>query len=310
MFIHLLTLSFFSLEIKLLILEQKTPVLFFYVHVYLSYPSWKTFLRGNTFFFSFLLLFIPHSSYFEIYFYLKFTNKKIEINLKYLKLLLIDYKRKKNKLLKMDTENLKQRKKPMTPEEEDEFLEKILAPREGEETDSDDELLPYGGRAYLARRKKPDTLPCILLQVFLVIGAIALIIYAVFYFEHMHVNVLTAYAHLGYDHAQHELANRYLHGVGVEKHEEHAMHWFKKAADQGHPAASYNLAIGHLKGIKTPINRSYSFFSFFILKHCDQYLIFLIFKRSVKGLIEHAANNEVHEAKLAWHNMCSAGGCD
>ena len=38
---------------------------------------------------------------------------------------------------------------------------------------------------------------------------------------------------------------------------------------------------------------------------------FLIFKsREVKGLIEHAANNDVHEAKLAWHNMCSSGACD
>ena len=40
------------------------------------------------------------------------------------------------------------------------------------------------------------------------------------------------------------------------------MQWFKEAADQGHPAASYNLAIGHLKGIKTPINRTYDTITF------------------------------------------------
>ena len=110
------------------------------------------------------------------------------------------------------SENLKRRKVPMTPEEEEEFLTELLTPREGEESDSDDELLPYGGRAYLARKNKPDSWACIAFQVFLIVFAIAMVIYAVYFFEHMHVNVLTAYAHLGYDTAQHELANRYLHG--------------------------------------------------------------------------------------------------
>ena len=45
-------------------------------------------------------------------------------------------------------------------------------------------------------------------------------------------------------------------GVGVDRHHEKAMELFKAAADQGHPHASYNLAIGHLKGFKTPINDS------------------------------------------------------
>ena len=34
------------------------------------------------------------------------------------------------------------------------------------------------------------------------------------------------------------------------------MEWFKKAAEQGHPHASYNLAVGHLKGIKAGINQT------------------------------------------------------
>ena len=29
----------------------------------------------------------------------------------------------------------------------------------------------------------------------------------------MHVNVIKAYAHMGFDTAQHELGNRYLHGI-------------------------------------------------------------------------------------------------
>lgn len=31
------------------------------------------------------------------------------------------------------------------------------------------------------------------------------------------------------------------------------MQWFRKAADSGHPHASYNLAIGHLTGVKTDV---------------------------------------------------------
>ena len=94
----------------------------------------------------------------------------------------------------------------------------------------------------------------LLFQVLLVVFVIVLCYYSYYYFDHMHVNVIKAYAHLGFHTAQHELGNRYLHGVGVEKHEEKAMEWFKKAADQGHPHASYNLAIGHLRGLKSNIN--------------------------------------------------------
>jgi len=43
-------------------------------------------------------------------------------------------------------------------------------------------------------------------------------------------------------------------GVGVEKHTGKAMEWFKKAAEQGHPHASYNLAIGQLKGMHEHID--------------------------------------------------------
>lgn len=150
------------------------------------------------------------------------------------------------------TENLKQRRK-LNKEEEDEILENLLANADSE--DSDEEL-PLGGRIFLARKKKADSWACIAFQVFLVIAVFSLAYYAYYYFEHMHVSVIKAYANLGYDSAQHELANRYLHGSGVERHPEKAMEWFKKAADQGNPNAAYNLAVGHLKGYKTEINRS------------------------------------------------------
>lgn len=29
--------------------------------------------------------------------------------------------------------------------------------------------------------------------------------------------------------------------------------WYKKAADQGHPESSYNLAVGHFTGLKTDL---------------------------------------------------------
>ena len=52
------------------------------------------------------------------------------------------------------------------------------------------------------------------------------------------------------------VANK-LKGAGVETHHEKAMEWYKKAADQGHVHSAYNLGVGHLKGMRTPIDRTY-----------------------------------------------------
>ena len=35
------------------------------------------------------------------------------------------------------------------------------------------------------------------------------------------------------------------------------MEWFRLAAQQGHPRSSYNLAIGHLSGLKTNLEVEY-----------------------------------------------------
>ncbi len=64
------------------------------------------------------------------------------------------------------------------------------------------------------------------------------------------------------------------------------MEWFKKAADQGHPHASYNLAIGQLKGMHS---------------HVDD--------EEAKRLIKHAADHGVPEAKHTLEGICYAGGC-
>lgn len=113
-----------------------------------------------------------------------------------------------------DNHNLKKRN--VSAQEQDEMLEKLLQNRNqklAEDDDSDLEDLPFRGKVYLPRRQKPDSWACIALQVFLVVGIFSLAYYAYYHFDHMHVNVLTAYAHLGYDTAQHELGNRYLHGT-------------------------------------------------------------------------------------------------
>ncbi len=38
-----------------------------------------------------------------------------------------------------------------------------------------------------------------------------------------------------------------------DKDEEEAMRWFRRAADAGHPEAAYNLAVGHLTGVRTDV---------------------------------------------------------
>ena len=45
------------------------------------------------------------------------------------------------------------------------------------------------------------------------------------------------------------------------------MEWFRLAAQQGHPKSSYNLAIGHLSGMKTNLEVyiSHSITTFFVL---------------------------------------------
>lgn len=124
------------------------------------------------------------------------------------------------------SENLKHRKmvsfkklNKSTRDQQDEYIQKLLShnQKKAESDDDDDdesdlEGLPFGGRVYLPRRYKPDTWACIGLQISLVFGVIALAYYAYYYYEHMHVNVIKAYAHMGFDTAQHELGNRYLHG--------------------------------------------------------------------------------------------------
>ncbi|KFP88213.1 hypothetical protein N311_05426, partial [Apaloderma vittatum] len=83
-----------------------------------------------------------------------------------------------------------------------------------------------------------------LLQLAAIITAGLLLLYILLCYENFHFQVAHMYARLGYANAQHILGQRYLQGAGVEKNEDMAMHWFRQAAGQGHPHASFNLAVG------------------------------------------------------------------
>ena len=116
-----------------------------------------------------------------------------------------------------------------------------------------DPLLPYGPKVYLARKKKPDPWWVFAIEVAVVIFVICMFIYMYYYMDHMHYHVTRAYAHIGSSDAQHALGHKYLRGKGVDQDEVTAMHWFRKAADQGHPHAAYNLVAGHMQGYEVDL---------------------------------------------------------
>ncbi|KAK4301808.1 hypothetical protein Pmani_026075 [Petrolisthes manimaculis] len=150
-----------------------------------------------------------------------------------------------------------------------------------------DESLPYGGKVYLARRKLPDSWFCILIQVLAVCAGMGLVYYAWYHTDHMHFHLVKAYAHMGHSDAQATMGHKLLNGHGVEKNRTAAMEWFYKAAEQGHPQASYNLAIGHLKGHKTNLQPG-----------------------DAHQLIKIAAEEGVPEAIEVLEKVCSRGNCE
>ncbi|CAG5126520.1 unnamed protein product [Candidula unifasciata] len=150
----------------------------------------------------------------------------------------------------------------------------------------DAESLPLKAKARLAHKARKDPLYVKVLEIAAVVFVAVGALYCWFYFDNVHFHITHAYAHLGYDVAQHQVGQRYLQGKGVEPHPEKAMEWFRKAADQGHPHAAYNLAIGHLKGYKTDLKPGES-----------------------HQLITHAAANGVREAHEVLNSVCTKGGC-
>ena len=125
--------------------------------------------------------------------------------------------------------------------------EKYVAPW-SEEGPEYDPLLPYGPKVYLARKPKPDPWWVTVLEVVAVVGVLCFFVYMYYYIDHLHFHVTKAYAHMGSSDAQHVLAHKYLQGKGTDKDEGMAMHWFRQAAEKGHPQSSYNLVAGHMQG--------------------------------------------------------------
>jgi TPR repeat protein len=83
----------------------------------------------------------------------------------------------------------------------------------------------------------------------ILIATLAFTIAGYYHAELFHFHVTKFYAHMGHPHAQHVTGQKYLHGKGVERNHTEAMAWFRRAADQGHAHAAYNLAVGRMKGM-------------------------------------------------------------
>ncbi|OAF70121.1 hypothetical protein A3Q56_02108 [Intoshia linei] len=69
---------------------------------------------------------------------------------------------------------------------------------------------------------------------------------AMTYIDIVYLNVVRVYAYADFTESQNILGQKYLHGNGAPVDKNEAMKWFRKAADKGHPYASFNLAYGNL----------------------------------------------------------------
>ncbi|XP_044874686.1 secretory immunoglobulin A-binding protein EsiB-like isoform X2 [Mauremys mutica] len=112
-----------------------------------------------------------------------------------------------------------------------------------------------GGTNLSQRSKKPPHYEWSKWELLAMIVPVLLLLYIFLCYENFHFHVAHMYAHLGYPNAQHIVGQRYLQGAGVEKNEEMAMHWFREAAEQGHPHSSFNLAVGKLKNMTMSLDK-------------------------------------------------------
>lgn len=124
-------------------------------------------------------------------------------------------------------------------------------------------------------------------QIVLMVSLVLLMGYVIYEYEYVHVCALKFYANIGDKDAQHILAQRYYLGRGVTRNKTLAFYWFKEAAKQGHPHASYNLGVAHIQGFHR-----------------------LERKGEAHELIKHAAKVGVKEAEHVLKTACSKGECD
>ncbi len=67
---------------------------------------------------------------------------------------------------------------------------------------------PYGGKIYLARRKKPDSWFVVVAEIVAVFVVIAFAVYAYHYLENVIFHVERIYAHAGHSQSQHQIGQR------------------------------------------------------------------------------------------------------
>uniref|UniRef100_A0A1B6GPZ1 Uncharacterized protein n=1 Tax=Cuerna arida TaxID=1464854 RepID=A0A1B6GPZ1_9HEMI len=161
-----------------------------------------------------------------------------------------------------------------------------------EEEEEDDEELSADEKQELfneSEKKKTleDEISYTPLQIMSMIILMSMAAYVVWEHEYMHVCALRFYANIGDKDAQHILAQRYYLGKGIPRNKTLAFYWFKRAADQGHGHASYNLGVAHIQGF----NR-------------------LERKGEAHDLIKHAASQGIKEAQHVLETACTKGECD
>lgn len=104
-----------------------------------------------------------------------------------------------------------------------------------------------------AKRKKPDSWTVVVTQIGILILLASLTAYAYCYFDHFHFHVAKFYAHQTDDHhAQHLMGH---HMLKDQANTTAAFEYFRRSADRGHPESAYNLAVGHLSGYKTDVQK-------------------------------------------------------
>ncbi|OCT77563.1 hypothetical protein XELAEV_18028655mg [Xenopus laevis] len=72
-------------------------------------------------------------------------------------------------------------------------------------------------------------------ELLVVCGSFLALMYLWFCYENFHFHITHFYAHLGYPNAQHLVGQRYLRGVGVQRDEALADHWFSRAVQNSGP---------------------------------------------------------------------------
>nr|WQY91288.1 Sel1 domain-containing protein [Ciona robusta] len=147
-------------------------------------------------------------------------------------------------------------------------------------------LVKLGNNVFRLQDLPEDSWLCRSLEIIGLFVVVLLVYVTYFHYESLHFHVAKGYGHLGYAPAQHVVGQRYLTGRGAPKNETEAMKWFKYAADQGHAEASFNLAVGHIHGIKTGLRPG-----------------------QPTRLLHHAKKNGVEEAEHAL-SLCARRGCD